>query len=72
MEPLEISSAADNQLQREERRWFGHLCRIYDWRFLFVFGLQYFNAGLHLAFFIAYQYMYKTHYKVSPGESNLY
>lgn len=35
-------------------------------------GVQYFNAGLHLAFFIAYQYMYKDHYKVSPGESNVY
>jgi MFS family permease len=44
----------------------------YDWRFLVVFGLQYFNAGLHLAFNIAYQYMYKEHYNVSPDASQIY
>ena len=36
-----------------------YLIKTYDGRFLFVFGLQYFNAGLNLAFNIAFQYTYK-------------
>lgn len=31
-----------------------YLMRTYDNRFLFVYGLQYFNAGLNLAFNIAF------------------
>jgi hypothetical protein len=33
---------------------FSYLIKTYDTRFLVVNGLQYFNAGLHLAFNIAY------------------
>jgi len=58
--------------EREKKRGCMAVFKDYDIRFLFVFGVQYFNAGLHLAFFIAYQYMYKNHYKVSPGESNVF
>jgi hypothetical protein len=50
----------------------GHIWETYDNNFLIVFGLQYINAGLHLAFLIAYQYMYKSFYNVSPGDSQIY
>ena len=47
----------------------GYLIKTYDSRFMFVYGLQYFNAGMNLAFNIAFQYTYKEVYKVTPGES---
>ena len=71
MEPMEIESS-EKGVRPSAFLNIPYIIRNYDSRFLIVFGMQNFNAGLHLAFNIAYQYMYKEHFKVSPAESQMY
>jgi hypothetical protein len=56
IQPMEIESNQHSKVADRKSSFvnFSYLIKTYDTRFLVVNGLQYFNAGLHLAFNIAY------------------